>query len=267
MNGTAISWTNATWNPTTGCSRVSDGCRHCYAEALSLRFGWSTKPWTAGNAAENVVLHPERLRHPYRLKRPSMIFVNSMSDLFHEQVPDAYIAQVFAVMAATPQHTYQILTKRPERAAAWPGPWLPHMWMGTSVEDARVTHRIDTLRTCGARIRFLSCEPLLGPIPGIDLHGIDWLIAGGESGWHMKSPDNPRWMRQEWARALRDACVAQHTAFFYKQDSGPRTELRPWLVEEDGSCWEWHQLPGHLTPPRLVTAPAARVPSRQAVPV
>src|SRR5437868_5244527 len=120
--GTVISWTNETWNPTTGCSRVSEGCRHCYAERLSLRYGWSKKPWTANNAAENVVCHPERLRKPYTFKRPSRIFVDSMSDLFHPQVPDDFINQVFDVMVDTPQHIYQILTKRPERAVQWTGP-------------------------------------------------------------------------------------------------------------------------------------------------
>ena len=232
--GTKIAWTQETWNPTTGCSRVSDGCRHCYAETLSLRFGWSKKPWTANNAAENVLLHPERLRKPYSWKQPTVVFVNSMSDLFHEQVPDDFIAQVFAVMLDTPQHTYQILTKRPERAARWVGPWPANVWMGTSVEDGRVAYRIDHLRKCAAQTRFLSCEPLIGPIPDIDLSGIHWVIVGGESGNHMRSLENPRWMRQEWARDLRDACAAQGVAYFYKQDSGPRTEMRPYLVELDG---------------------------------
>lgn len=251
--GTRISWTQEVWNPVTGCSRVSEGCRFCYAERLSLRFGWSTKPWTAPNAAENVVCHPERLRKPYTWKQPVRCFVNSMSDLFHEQVPDAFIAQVFAVMADLPQHTFQVLTKRPGRAATWAGPWAANIWMGTSVEDARVLHRVDSLRQCGAAVRFLSCEPLLGPLDGLDLAGIHWVIAGGESGTHLTGPQHPRWMRQEWARGIRDACVAAGVAYFHKQDSGPRTELRPWLVEADGSRWEWHQYPGHLTPPRLVS--------------
>lgn len=255
--GTKIRWTQATWNPTTGCSRVSDGCRYCYAEALSLRFGWSKFPWTANHAVDNVIVHPERLRKPYTWKQPSRVFVNSMSDLFHEQVPDEFIARVFAVMVDTPQHTYQILTKRPERAAAWVGPWPENIWMGTSVEDARVLSRIDALRQCGAQTRFLSCEPLLGPLgPDLDLSDIHWVIAGGESGQHMKSLSNPRWMRPEWARELRDACVSQDVAFFFKQDSGIRTELRPWLVEEDGSRWTWEQYPHQLTPPERVSIAA-----------
>lgn len=257
--GTAISWTNETWNPVTGCSRVSDGCRYCYAERLSLRFGWSPAPWTAANAAINVQTHPERLGKPLKFKPGTRVFVNSMSDLFHPQVPDEFIAQVFDVMARTPHVTYQILTKRPERVATWPGPWPANIWQGTSVEDARVTHRIDALRQCGAAVKFLSCEPLIGPLGPVDLTGIDWVIVGGESGTHLKSPADPRWMRQEWARDLRDQCVAASVAYFYKQDSGPRTELRPWLVEEDGSRWRWHQYPGDLTPPELVDGPRPAV--------
>lgn len=227
---TLISWCDETWNPTTGCSRVSDGCTHCYAESLSLKFGWSKKPWTLNNAAENVVLHPDRLRKPYGWKKPSRVFVNSMSDLFHAQVPDAFIAGVFAVMADTPQHTYQILTKRPERAATWPGPWPANIWQGTSVEDSKALTRVDAIRRCGAKTKFLSCEPLLGDLTGIDLTGIDWVIAGGESGTHLKSPADPRWMRMAWARNLRDASVRDGAAYFSSRtrDSEPRCALG-WL--------------------------------------
>ncbi|MFW6030977.1 MAG: DUF5131 family protein [Myxococcota bacterium] len=251
---TAISWTNKTWNPVTGCSKVSEGCRYCYAENMSLRFGWTPKPWTAANAAENVQLHPERLRKPHTWKEPQRVFVNSMSDLFHPEVPDSFIADIFHVMATTP-HTYQILTKRPERAAEWPGPWTPNIWMGTSVEDERTMHRIEELRQCGAATRFLSCEPLIGPLPGLNLEGIHWVIVGGESGQHLAKagPEHPRWMQQAWAREIRDACVAQGVPFFYKQDSGVRTEMRPWLVETDGSRWRWHQYPDHFAPPERVS--------------
>jgi protein gp37 len=241
--GTKISWTDETWNPVTGCSRVSDGCTHCYAETFSLRVGWSTKPWTKVNAAENVVLHPERLRIPYRWKQPSKCFVNSMSDLFHEQVPDAFIMQIFAVMADLPQHTFQVLTKRPERAAAWPGPWTGNIWMGTSVEDRKALPRIETLRRCGAQTRFLSCEPLLEDLGDeLDLRGIDWLIAGGESGVHMRASPG-RWMDHGWARHLRDQCVAQRVAFYFKQSSGVRSELGTALVELDGTTTVWRQYP------------------------
>ena len=245
---TAISWTDRTWNPVTGCSRVSEGCRYCYAERLSIKNGWSSKPWTAANAAENVRLRPERLREPLKWKSPSLVFVNSMSDLFHELVPDDYIHRVMDVIEATPHHTYQILTKRSARLRQWDR-WPQNVWMGVSVEDERALHRVDDLRACGAAVRFLSCEPLLGPLTGLDLAGIDWVIVGGESGPHME-PGSPRWMRQEWAREIRDACVRHGVAYFYKQDSGKRTELRPWLVEADGSRWEWHQMPGDLRPPR-----------------
>lgn len=247
---TAISWTNETWNPVTGCSRVSDGCRYCYAERLSLERGWSRVPWTAANAAENVRLRPERLGQPFRWREPRRVFVNSMSDLFHEMVPDEFIHRVMDVVEQTP-HTYQVLTKRSERLRRWER-WPANLWMGVSVEDDRVRHRIDDLRACGAAVRFISAEPLIGPLDLRGrLDGIHWVIVGGESGPHM-TDDNPRRMRMEWARAVRDACVAAGVAFFYKQDAGRRTELRPWLVEEDGSRWRWHQYPGQLTPPERV---------------
>jgi len=236
--GTKIRWTNETWNPTTGCSRVSAGCKHCYAEQLSLRFKRSAKPWTARNAVENVKLHPDRLRKPYMWRTAKRVFVNSMSDLFHELIPDEYIAQVFAVMTDLPQHTFQVLTKRPERAAQWAGPWTPNIWMGTSVENRKMIGRLDALRQCHAQIRFLSAEPLLGALAPIDLTRIHWVIVGGESGPGHRSMD------PQWAREIRDACLEQNVAFFFKQDSGPRTEMRPWL---DGMMWE--QYPGELTPP------------------
>ncbi len=239
---TLISWTDETWNPTTGCSRVSEGCRFCYAESLSLRRGWSKKPWTAGNAAENVVLHPDRLRKPYAWKTSRRVFVNSMSDLFHPEIPDAFIARVFAVMEDLPRHTFQVLTKRPERAAVWPGPWEPNIWMGTSVEDARVLHRVDALRSCPAQTRFLSCEPLLGPLDGLNVAGIHWVIVGGESGAHMsRHPD--RWMLHAWARAIRDTCAAAGVPYFFKQSSGVRSGMSPALQEEDGSAGAWRQTP------------------------
>lgn len=268
---TAISWTNETWNPTTGCSRASDGCRFCYAEKMSLKFGWSKMPWTAANAPENVTLHPERLRKPYTFKKPSRVFVNSMSDLFHPLIPDDYIAEVFKVMNDLPQHTFQVLTKRPERAATWDGPWGRNIWMGTSVEDHRVTHRIAALKQCQALTKFISAEPLIGPLSDVDLTGIDWLIVGGESGQHMSEAEralkqgidphtvNPRWMKQEWARDARDICLRDGVAYFYKQDSGLRTELRTYLVHEDGSHWQWHQYPNQFTEP-LCIKPASPEP-------
>lgn len=252
---TIISWTNKTWNPVTGCSRVSEGCRNCYAERMSLERGWSHHPWTADNAALNVICHPERLFKPYTFKAPTRIFVNSMSDMWHDQVPDNFIRDIFRVMNETPRHTYQILTKRPERAADWPGPWTPNIWMGTSIEDERAMHRIATIRGCKAQTRFISAEPLLGPLPGLDLAGIDWVIVGGESGPEFRTMD------MAWARDIRDACVRQGVAYFFKQDSAYKTEVRPYLMETDGSCWEWHQYPGQLSEPVLV--PAQLSPSAQ----
>jgi protein gp37 len=255
---TKISWCDETWNPTLGCAKVDDDCLKCYAiptahrnqffpkitqlyTGLTRRYPDGTLNWTG--AVRTV---PERLPEPYGWKRPRRIFVNSMSDLFHPDVPDAFIAQVFDVMVATPRHTYLILTKRPERAAAWPGPWPANIQMGVSVGRLQFAHRIDALRPCGAQLTFLSAEPLIGSLAGIDLAGIGWVIAGGESG------PNHRPMDMAWARELRNRCVELGIPFFFKQDADRRNEQRPWIVEEDGSCWEWHQWPGHVVPPRRI---------------
>src|SRR5664280_3239811 len=166
----------------------SPGCANCYAETLSLRFGWSAKPWTPANAVENVILHPERLLLPTRWRQPRRVFVNSMSDLFHELVPDPYIRQVLEVMAQCPRHEFQVLSKRPERIRELHRLWtdrhgiLPNVWLGTSIENDRWVGRADDLRAAPAAVRFISAEPLLGPLPRLDLTGIDWLIVGGESG-------------------------------------------------------------------------------------
>jgi protein gp37 len=212
----AIEWTDATWNPVTGCSKVSPGCAHCYAETLSLRYGWSRLPWTAENAATNVVLHPDRLDQPLRWRRPRMVFVNSMSDLFHERVPSDFRRQVWSVMDRARRHTYQILTKRPELMRAWvlanqdvTTPVLPNAWLGTSIENNRWAHRADDVRDTLAAVRFISAEPLLGPLDRLDLTGIDWLIVGGESGPRHR-PMDPGWVRD-----LRDQAVAAGVAFFF----------------------------------------------------
>lgn len=213
---TPIEWTDASWNPTTGCSHVSAGCEHCYAEALSLRFGWSSKPWTAPNAAVNIVLHPDRLDQPLRWKRPRRIFVNSMSDLFHARVPIGFIQQVLAVMADTPQHTYQVLTKRAHRLRRI-APQLEfpsNAWIGVSLENSEHLDRVEDLRAVPAAVRFLSCEPLLGPLGALDLVGIDWVIAGGESGPRHR-PMDPAWVEE-----IRDACEVAGVPFFFKQWGG-----------------------------------------------
>lgn len=213
-DNSAIEWTDSTWNPTTGCTAISAGCDHCYAETLARRLQrMGVAKYQNGF---EVTLHPETLSQPFRWKTPRRVFVNSMSDLFHARVPLEFVAQVWDVMQSCPQHTFQVLTKRPERLARWTAqhPAPPNVWLGTSVEDQRVIGRIDRLRECQAYVRFLSCEPLLGPLPGLDLAGIHWVIAGGESG-----PDY-RPIRAEWARELRDQCVAQGVPFFFKQWGG-----------------------------------------------
>ena len=233
---TAIEWTDATWNPVTGCSKVSSGCAHCYAETLSLRFGWSKKPWTPENAAENVILHPERLRKPLLWREPRMVFVNSMSDMFHELVPFDYVDRVWETMRATPQHTYQVLTKRPERMLEYAESREPlrNVWLGTSIENDRHAFRAGVLSQIKGHVLFVSAEPLLGPLPSLDLYWIDWLIVGGESG------NGHRPMQAEWVRDLCDRAAASGTAFFFKQWGGrtPKSGGR----ELDGR--EWSEYPG-----------------------
>lgn len=236
----AIEWTEATWNPVTGCSKVSPGCAHCYAETLSLRFGWSKLPWTPENAAANVILHPERLNQPLKWREPRMIFVNSMSDLFHELIPDAYVWQVFNIMAQCPQHTFQVLTKRPERMAELvdmgAGEELPNVWLGVSIENSRYTYRADVLREIPAAVRFISAEPLLGSLASLDLADIHWLIVGGESG-----PVH-RPMREQWAVELRDAALDNGTAFFFKQWGGRTPKSGGRLLQGR----KWDEMPARV---------------------
>ena len=205
-----IEWTEATWNPVTGCTRVSPGCAHCYALTFAERFrGVPGHPYENGF---DLQLRPERLEQPLRWKRPRLIFVNSMSDLFHEDVPDDYIRQVFDVMARAGWHTFQVLTKRSKRLAeiAPRLDWPDNVWMGVSVENQRWDCRIDDLRTVPAAVRFLSCEPLLGPLR-LDLQDIDWVIVGGESG-HQARRMNP-----DWPQSIRDQCLEAGVPFFFKQ--------------------------------------------------
>ena len=210
-DNSTIEWTQATWNPVTGCTKVSPGCAHCYAETFAERFrGVPGHPYENGF---DLQLRPERLRLPLEWKRPRLIFVNSMSDLFHEEVPVDHIRKTFETMREANWHQFQVLTKRPERAAeiaAELGPWPANVWMGTSVENQRWTSRIDDLRRVPATIRFLSCEPLLGPL-SLNLTGVHWVIVGGESG------PKSRPMRPEWAESIRAQCDAQGVPFFFKQ--------------------------------------------------
>lgn len=222
----------------TGCSKVSPGCAHCYAETLSLRYGWSRLPWLPANARENVVFHPERLEQPLRWSRPRMVFVNSMSDLFHELVSFEYVDRVWDVMARAQQHVFQVLTKRPARMAEYINQRqrhpLPNVWLGTSIENDRWASRADDLRAASAVVRFLSCEPLLGPLPSLDLAGVHWIIVGGESGIGHR-PLDPAWVRD-----LRDRATGQGVAFFFKQWGGrtPKAGGR----ELEGRTWD--ELPG-----------------------
>lgn len=280
-DNSAIEWTDATWNPVTGCSKVSPGCAHCYAETLALtrlrgKPGYPGLPWTPENAEANVVLRPERLEQPLRWRRPRRIFVNSLSDLFHELVPERFLDTVFAVMALASQHTFQVLTKRPARMLEyltaggdpldriwcradelatilripfpddmprWP---LPNVWLGTSVENQRFAdERIPLLLETPARVRFLSMEPLLGPVEFSDmsgradyrarlgrpaLTGIRWVIVGGESG-PVHRPMDPAWVR-----SIRDQCVAADVPFLFKQWGGRTSKAGG--RELDGRTWD-----------------------------
>lgn len=235
----AIEWTEATWNPTTGCDRTSPGCDNCYALTLAKRlkamgvdrYQHDGDPRTSGPGF-GLTTHDDVLDVPLRWKQPRLVFVNSMSDLFHEDVPDRFIRSVFEVMSATPRHTYQVLTKRSKRLVriASDLEWPANVWMGVSVESARYRFRIDHLRGVPAAVRFISAEPLLGPLGPVDLAEIDWVIAGGESG--------PRARRMDiaWGRDLRDQCIAAGVDFFFKQWGGrtPKSGGR----ELDGRTWD-----------------------------
>lgn len=241
-----IEWTEATWNPVTGCDRISPGCDHCYALTLSKRlkamgaakYQLDGDPRTSGPGF-GVAVHPSSLDQPKRWRTPRVVFVNSMSDLFHAKVPSSFIGDVFEVMAGTPQHTYQVLTKRPRRAARMAAglPWPENVWLGVSVETQKYFSRIDELRDIPAAVRFLSCEPLLGPLDDINLEGIGWVIAGGESG------PSYRPMELSWARGIRDACVDATVPFFFKQWGGrtPKNLGR----ELDGRLWD--EMPDAVT--------------------
>jgi protein gp37 len=209
-DNSSIEWTEATWNPVTGCTKVSPGCAHCYAETFAERFrGVPGHPYERGF---DLQLRPERLSQPLAWKRSRLIFVNSMSDLFHPGVPLEFIRRVFETMAQADWHTFQVLTKRSERLAelATKLLWPENVWMGVSVENQRWTSRITDLRSVPAAVRFLSCEPLLGPLE-LDLTNIHWVIVGGESG------HRSRRMKPEWARAIRDQCAEARVPFFFKQ--------------------------------------------------
>ena len=236
-SSTAIEWTNATWNPVTGCTKVSAGCDHCYAERFSERFrGVAGHPFSMGF---DLTLRPERLEQPLQLRRPRMIFVNSMSDLFHKKVPFEFVDCVFDVMEAASWHTFQVLTKRSPRMRDYVRRRYGHcgapvhVWLGVSVENDTSMSRVRHLVQTPVQVRFLSIEPLLGPIGSLPLDGIGWVIVGGESG------PNARTMEAQWAREIRDQCVAESVPFFFKQWGGPRPKSADRLL--DGV--EWSQWP------------------------
>jgi protein gp37 len=225
----SIEWTESTWNPVTGCSKISPGCAHCYAERMAKRLlAMGQDRYRNGF---KVTLQPDAVDLPLRWKRPRMIFVNSMSDLFHKDVPNEFIAKCFAVMQQASQHTFQVLTKRPERAAELAShlPWPKNVWMGTSVESADYVHRIRSLVGIPATVRFLSLEPLLGPIPRLSLKGIHWVIVGGESGPAAR-PIEPSWVLQ-----IRNRCVSLSVPFFFKQWGGVQKSQAG--RELDGRIW------------------------------
>lgn len=211
-----IEWTEVTWNPITGCDKVSAGCKHCYAERMSKRLrAMGVKRYRNGF---ELSLHEDIIDLPRHWKHPRVVFVNSMSDLFHERVPLSFIQSVFEVMNSCPQHTFQILTKRSQRLREISSTltWTSNIWMGVSVEDIRVIERIDDLRQTPAHVRFLSCEPLIGPLDQLSLGGISWVIVGGESG------PGSRQMAESWVIDIRDQCQRNGVAFFFKQWGGVR---------------------------------------------
>jgi protein gp37 len=229
----SIEWTESTWNPVTGCTKASTGCKHCYAERMAYRLQAMGQP-NYRNGFE-LTIHEHALGLPLQWKKPQMIFVNSMSDLFHEGVEDEFILRVFDVMRQAEWHRFQVLTKRAERLLSMNDslPWAPNIWMGVSVETESCLPRIDCLRNTGAATKFLSLEPLLGPLPGLNLQGIDWVIVGGESG------PGARPLAQKWVTDIRDNCEQSRVPFFFKQWGGVNKKKAGRLLEGQ----EWSQMP------------------------
>lgn len=230
MTATSIEWTQTTWNPVTGCTKVSAGCLNCYAERMASRLKAMGQPNYKNGFS--LTCHPHMLDIPRRWRKPRLIFINSMGDLFHKDVPLKFIRDVFEVIQTTPRHTYQLLTKRSERLAELSHflTWPKNLWMGVSVETQSETRRIDQLRKVPAEIRFLSIEPLLGPIPSLDLKGIDWVIVGGESG------PKARPMKEEWVLEIKAQCYDSQVPFFFKQWGGVRKKSSGRQLE--GKTWD-----------------------------
>src|SRR5437762_6973005 len=229
-HNSAIEWTETTWNPLTGCTKISPGCKHCYAERMSLRL----QAMGQANYADGfeLTLHEHMLEVPLRWRKPRLVFVNSMSDLFHKDAPEDFILRVFDVMRRAPWHVCQVLAKRTDRLARLSPRinWPDNVWMGVSVERADYTFRTDHLRQTGAKVGFLSLEPLLGPLPGMNLEGVDWVIVGGESG------PGARPMQEQWVKDIRDQCLAAEVPFFFKQWGGVFKSRSGRTLE--GRTWE-----------------------------
>jgi len=236
-NSSDIEWTDATWNPVTGCTKVSPGCKNCYAERMAERLKLMGQPNYRNGF--KPTLQPHMLERPLSWKTPQVVFVNSMSDLFHESIPEDYIHDVFKTMVAADWHQFQVLTKRSERLAEMAPTlnWATNIWMGVSVEDENQIHRVDDLRSTGAAVKFLSLEPLLGPLPKLDLRDIDWVIVGGESG------PRARRMDAEWVLAIRRKCQESGVPFFFKQWGGTNKKKAGRLLE--GRTWD--EVPSVIT--------------------
>lgn len=226
----SIEWTDATWNPVTGCTKISPGCTHCYAERIAHRLQAMEQP--RYRSGFKLTLQPDLLEQPLQWKMPKLVFVNSMSDLFHRDVPADYIRRTFEIMRKADWHVFQILTKRADRLVELAPnlPWSPNVWMGVSVENKDYVWRIQHLREVPAAIRFLSIEPLLGPIPGLPLDGVDWVIVGGESG------PGAREAKPEWIREIRDRCLELDVPFFFKQWGGVHKKRQGRTL--DGRTWD-----------------------------
>lgn len=230
MNKTTIDWTEFSWNPITGCTPISPGCKNCYAKKIALEK--QKKGEDKYRKGFGLTFHPSLLRKPLKWKEPKRVFVNSMSDLFHKDVPESFIMRVFWVMSLAPQHQFQILTKRSERLYGMRNDlhWWSNIWAGVSVENADYLYRIDHLRATGAKMKFLSIEPLLGPLDGMDLTDIDWVIVGGESG------PGARPVKEGWVKDIRDQCIASDVPFFFKQWGGVNKKKHGCVLE--GKVWE-----------------------------
>ena len=227
MAKTKIEWTESTWNPITGCTKISAGCKFCYAEIMANRLKAMGQE-KYGNGFE-LAIHPQVLNEPYTWKKGKIIFVNSMSDLFHKDIPIEFIQRIFRVIKENPQHVFQVLTKRAEILSYYDSEglleWPHNLWMGVTVENNELTHRIDHLRKTGARVKFLSCEPLLSSLPDLNLKDIDWLIVGGESG------RTPRPMNQEWVIDIKEQCQKANVAFYFKQWGGTNKKKAGKMLE------------------------------------